>query len=105
MLAGPHVGEIPRQRSEYFRRAGKAPLVSPVLARVLPEPLGRSELRRSGRQLMQFQPVTVQAEPCPRLAFLVALSADLNEQRALALVAVGQPLQKCKWGRFEEENQ
>ena len=60
-----------------------------VLARVLPEPLRRVELRRIGRQLVDFQPVAVAFEPSPYLGVLVIGGIVLNQNGSSTAIVPG----------------
>src|SRR5713101_5040563 len=70
----------------------------PVLAGVLPQPFGRIQFRRVGRQLVHFQPMPVGLEPSPDLGVLVVGGVVLNQNRALAAVSPRQLLQEAEIG-------
>jgi hypothetical protein len=62
--------------------------LNPVLAGVLPQPFGRIQFRRVGRQLVHFQPMPVGLEPSPDLGVLVVGGVVLNQNRSLAAVSL-----------------
>ena len=60
---GLHLAEDSCQRGKQFGFTLKVAIVSSRAARVLPQLFGGIQLGRAGRQLVDFQPVTVGPEP------------------------------------------
>ena len=78
--------------------AGEVAVVGGVFASVLPEPFGGIEFGRVGRELMDFQPVPVGAEPAPNLAVLMVGGVVLDEDGPLAAIMRRETLQEIQVG-------
>ena len=103
LRVGLHLCEDPSQRGEQIIHATEVAVMGPILARVLPQPFRGIELRRVGRQLMHFQPVTVGLEPCPYIAVFMVRGVVLNQDRSLAAVSPGQLFEESEVGRGVED--
>ena len=98
-----HLSEDARQRGEECLQAAEETVVGPVLASVLPQPFGRIELRRVGRQLMHFEPMAVGLEPCPDLAVFVVRGVVLDQNGPLATISPGQLFEEGEVGSCIED--
>jgi hypothetical protein len=95
---GLHLSEDARQRGDQGVHASEESVVRPRLARVLPQPFGRIQLRRVGRQLMHLQPVPVRLEPTPHLGLLMVGGVVLNHDRSLAAISPRQLFEEAEVG-------
>jgi len=93
-----HLAKYAIQRGLEFAPSREVSVMSAGLARVLPQPLRRIELRRVGRQLMNLQPVPVGSEPTPNVCILVVGSVVLDQNGPLPPVGARQLLQEGQVG-------
>jgi hypothetical protein len=97
---GLHLPKDARQRGEYGVQGAEESIVRPVLGGVLPQPFGRIQFRRVGRQLMDFQPMSVGLEPGPDRSILVIMigSVVLNQNLSLGRYQPSQLFEKAEIG-------
>ena len=69
-----------------------------TLASVLPQPLGGIEFGRVGRELVDFQPVSVGLEPAPDLGVLRIRGVVLNENSPAAAIVKGKAMKEVQIG-------
>lgn len=93
-----HFSKDPRQRGKQGVETAEESIVGSVLAGVLPQPFGRIQFRRVGRQLMDFQPMPVGLEPGPDLGILMVGGVVLNQNRSLAAIPPSELFEKAEIG-------
>src|ERR1039457_3629567 len=81
-----HVPEDVGQSGHQFPLAGEVPIMGSILASVLPQPLAGIEFGRVGRELVDFQPVSVGLEPAPDLGVLMIRGVVLSENSPAAAI-------------------
>lgn len=99
-----HVGKDTDEGSVQFAQRQEGAVVRPVLARVLPEPLGGIELRRVGGERFDFQPAAILPKPSPDRSVLVVRGIVLNQDgSAVAILGGNLMLQERQVGlRIED---
>ena len=103
LRVGLHIPEDAAQGGDQFAWAGEVAIMSSILAGVLPQPFGRIEFGRVGRELVDFQPVAVGFEPAPDLGVLMIRGVVLNENGTAAAIIRGQAMQEIQVGGSIED--